>query len=201
MPWNPTCYDCLLAEIDPGEPGCHTLPNGDPGWPGSPACFVGCPYSDGDEDCEAEPKICEHFQPKMIERCQVCKAPINQPRHIWQGFASGGWEPVPVCSSKCATNHFLKESIYRWHDDILRWKMNTGQLEEYTLFYCPCCEIELQPFTEETSWWISDSTGTLYCFCHHCEQEVRPEDKLILLEHKISYAEAKKIAKSTWRKR
>lgn len=32
-----TCFDCRVAEIDPGCPGCHTLPNGDPGWPDDPA--------------------------------------------------------------------------------------------------------------------------------------------------------------------
>lgn len=32
-----TCFDCRVAEIDPGSPDVFYLPNGDPGYPGDPA--------------------------------------------------------------------------------------------------------------------------------------------------------------------
>ena len=37
----PTCFDCRVAEIDPGDPRVHTYPNGDPGYPGTPPS-AGC---------------------------------------------------------------------------------------------------------------------------------------------------------------
>ena len=193
MPWKPTCFDCTLADIDPGDPGCHTLSNGDPGWPGSPACVEGCPRFndyDGEDPFETlDPLTCPLFKPRMVEMCQVCKAPINQPAYSFPGFVSGEWEAVPVCSHKCAINLYLKDNIHRWHGEIRDWKLRTGQLEEYQLWYCPECQIELQPFTDDTSWWISDN-GRLYCHCDHCEQEVEPHETYILLPHKMSYSEA-----------
>ena len=196
MPWIPSCFDCEEAEIDPGDPGCHTLPNGDPGWPGEPASVVGCKFM-GDEYWEDEDnkgpedaRTCSHFKPRMIEKCGVCKEPINQPAYYWNTMAPGEYESVPVCSHRCEVNLFLKESIYRWKDELRAWKLKTGQLEEYSVFYCPCCELELQPFTDFTSWWIRESSGILMCYCEHCEQEVRPEERGILIRHQMSYREA-----------
>jgi len=69
MSWNPTCYDCLLAEIDPGDPGCHTLPNGDPGRPEIPASIIGCPRCSEDHE-GIDPLDCEMFRPRRVEpRC------------------------------------------------------------------------------------------------------------------------------------
>jgi hypothetical protein len=31
------CFVCKHSEIDPGSLGCHTMPNGDPGYPSDPA--------------------------------------------------------------------------------------------------------------------------------------------------------------------
>jgi len=37
---NRSCFDCQWAEIELGIPGCHTLPNGDPGYPDDPdVCY------------------------------------------------------------------------------------------------------------------------------------------------------------------
>lgn len=35
-----TCFDCRIAEIDPGDPGCRTFSNGDPGYPPEPATAI-----------------------------------------------------------------------------------------------------------------------------------------------------------------
>jgi len=31
-----TCFDCYIAKISTGDPGVHTFPNGDPGYPPTP---------------------------------------------------------------------------------------------------------------------------------------------------------------------
>lgn len=45
------------------------------------------------------PEICNHYEPKLVERCAYCKAEINVAEYIWDIWA--GINGKPTCCSDC----------------------------------------------------------------------------------------------------
>jgi hypothetical protein len=103
-----SCFNCKHAAICEEDPGCWSLPNGDPGWPGEPAHLEECKclevpqelFDADDWDEESLPDKCGHYDPIMVEKCVKCDKPINQPRYSWEWWAAG-YDSQPVCSKEC----------------------------------------------------------------------------------------------------
>jgi hypothetical protein len=187
-----TCFDCRLSEIDPGSPGCHTLPNGDPGYPDDPAvaiCTVAQLTEDEREALENSDYVateCIFFNPRPVGKCSCCGKEIEAHEYTWRLYAHGEYDNLAVCSTACKRNQELKEHIWRWQVEIMRWKACTGQTIDIWRSYCPCCHLELFPFS--LRWTVTES-GALYCYCPHCEQEVKPKEICQIIRVKKPYRE------------
>ncbi len=118
---NPTCFECRNAEIDGpnptglvhhgravGDPGCHTLPNGDPGYPLTPAeaiCLDEKMDIMRDEVEQAfreigyklESVLGEHLIPNDI----ISRILLDHPDYYYEDFAKYCPRFDPILIEKC----------------------------------------------------------------------------------------------------
>jgi len=67
-----------------------------------------CDYDFTDEEVECiedgiegiNTENCEHYDPRMIPKCNGCKKDMNVPEFAW-GLWASTWDLEPVCSLKC----------------------------------------------------------------------------------------------------
>lgn len=110
MPDQVNCFHCMNAEVDPGDPGCYTMSNGDPGWPSTPP-EVMCGFIDPDSDMDLMMEIASlrgipdyvienaaKFCPLFKTKCAECGDIITDPAIALIAYE---WDESVVCSQIC----------------------------------------------------------------------------------------------------
>lgn len=77
------------------------------------------------------PKVCNHYDPELIEKCYYCGQEINKPVWNWPHWVDGVFDEWPVCNQECS------EALQKELDE---------SLEDFDIYF----------YDEEDDDWIDD---------------------------------------------